>query len=339
MPLRPHVKTAKSLEIARAIHGGKPGPITVSTLREAEYFFAAGFTDILYAVGIVPGKLPRAAKLITKGCDLKLVLDHPAMVSKVSEAGTALGTAFSVLVEINSDGDRAGLRPDDPAAVTVAQALAEAPGTRFAGYMTHAGGAYHLDSAQKIRDHAVIERDAVLTCAAQARAAGLVVDIVSVGSTPTATYAEDLSGVTEVRAGVYVFQDLCQTELGVCRVDDVALHVLTSIIGHRVDKGWLLVDAGALALSKDLSGGDDPHYGVACHNDGTLLPALKVRHLNQEHGIIVSDAGPIDFDEWPVGSTLRILPVHACLTAAAHASYALVEGDQVTGRWDRCNFW
>jgi len=342
--LRPHVKTAKSIEVATRIFGGRPGPITVSTLREAEYFAAAGFDDILYAVGIVPSKLERVRELVAAGTRVTLILDDSSVARAVAEAGRNHGCRYPVLVEIDADDHRAGLKPGDGRIASLVGLIDATEGIAFAGFMTHAGASYECRSAEALRQHAVLERDAVLAAARAATDAGVPPGILSVGSTPTATFAEDLRGITEVRAGVYVFQDLFQAGLGVCEVDDIALSVLASVIGHKPSRNELIIDAGALALSKDRSTAALPvdlGYGQVCEaRDATPVPGLTVTGANQEHGLVTSSEGPIDFAHFPIGSRLRIFPNHACMTAAAYDYYEVVDGgDEVVDRWARCNGW
>ncbi|EDQ03209.1 hypothetical protein OIHEL45_19411, partial [Sulfitobacter indolifex HEL-45] len=132
--LRPHLKTAKSIDVARRLAGGTPGPITVSTLAEAEVFFAAGHSDILYAVGIAPQKLKRIQALREKGCDLVVILDNEAQAQAAAEA------SVPAMIEIDSDGHRGGLRAEDPALLQVGRILHDAECLR--GVMTHAGESY-----------------------------------------------------------------------------------------------------------------------------------------------------------------------------------------------------
>lgn len=187
------------------------------------------------------------------------------------------------------------------------------------------------------------ERAAATQAAERLRAADLPCPLVSVGSTPTATFAEHLDGVTELRAGAYMFQDLFQAGLGVCGIENIALSVLTTVISRRPERGWLITDAGALALSKDRSTAAlpvDQMYGVVCDAE-TCAPrdGLRVVGVNQEHGIVAAPAGgDLDWDRFPIGTQLRVLPNHACMTAAAYDWYEVLDGDAMT-RWDRCNRW
>jgi D-serine deaminase-like pyridoxal phosphate-dependent protein len=166
---------------------------------------------------------------------------------------------------------------------------------------------------------------------------------ISAGSTPTATFAAHLRGVSELRAGVYMFQDLFQLGLGVCRPGDLALTVLSTVIGVNRSAGRLVLDAGALALSKDRSTAGqarDCGYGQLCELNGQPVPGLVVDELNQEHGMAHCRGDRDALARFPVGSRVRILPNHACLTAAAHEAYAVVEGGtEVIAVWPRCNGW
>lgn len=339
VPLRPHVKTAKSVDVVRMAVEGQPGGITVSTLREADYFAEHGFIDILYAVGIVPSKLPHVALLRSRGVDVTIILDSVEMAEAVAGRAEALGAVFPVLIEVDTDGGRAGVAADDRRRlVEIGRILNGAPGTELRGVMTHAGLSYNQGSPEGIRVHAEQERSRAVAAAEALRAAGLPAPVVSVGSTPGALFAERLDGVTEVRAGVYMFMDLVMADLGVCPEEDIALSVLSTVIGHRRDLGYLLVDAGGLALSKDAGPKrDQPSYGSVWDADGRPL-GLSIASTNQEHGLV--PALEEDFQRLPIGAQVRIAPNHACMTAAAHERYHVVDdGTEVRAVWERCNGW
>jgi D-serine deaminase-like pyridoxal phosphate-dependent protein len=339
VPLRPHVKTAKSVDVVRLAVEGQPGGITVSTLREAGHFLDHGFTDILYAVGIVPSKLPHVAALRRRGADLTIILDSLEMAEAVARRSEALDMVVPVLVEVDTDGGRAGVAADDHSRlVEIGRIVNAASGTELRGVMTHAGLSYGCRTPDALRAHSEQERSRAVAAAEALRAAGLPAPVVSVGSTPTALFAERLDGVSEVRAGVYMFHDLVMADLGVCAEEEIALSVLATVIGHRRDLGYLLVDAGGLALSKD--GGparDKPSYGSLWDSAGRPL-GLSIASTNQEHGLVPARDG--DFSRLPIGSQVRIAPNHACMTAAAHERYHLVEGGtDVLAVWERCNGW
>jgi D-serine deaminase-like pyridoxal phosphate-dependent protein len=341
--LRPHVKTNKSIDVTRRMLDRRPGPVTVSTLREAEYFAAHGVTDILYAVGITPNKLSHVLWLRERGVRLSIILDSCDAARAVTCRASSAGATFDVMLEIDCDGHRSGLRPEAPELLAVAETL-RSPQVNVVGVMTHAGSSYNCRSVDAIRTIAEQERAGAVHAANRLRAAGYACPTVSVGSTPTATFADHLTGVTEVRAGVYVFFDLVMAGLAVCAVDDIALSVLTSVIGHQRDKGWTIVDAGWMAMSRDRgtsSQAVDQGYGLVCDIDGRVLADYTVSGANQEHGIISHRSGDsARLLDVPVGTSLRILPNHSCATAAQHSVYhVLSENGGVEDVWERFNGW
>ena len=341
--LRLHVKTAKSLEVTRLVQGDRPGPITVSTLKEAEEFAAHGYRDILYGVAFAPGKLPRAQALVKAGVNLTIVIDSLEAANAIRAALKPGDPLLPVLVEIDCDGHRSGLKPADPEIVAIARALASSQAP-VRGVMTHAGDSYNCRSIDAIRAIAGRERDAVVAAARRLRDAGFEAPIVSVGSTPTATYAEDLTGVTEVRAGVFVFFDLVMAGIGVCRVEDIALSVLGTVIGHQREKGWTLVDAGWMAMSRDRGTAKQPvdqGYGLVCDAAGKPIDGLIVSDASQEHGILSHRSGdPARMPDLPIGTRVRILPNHACATAAQYDRYRILSGtDRIEATWKRFSGW
>lgn len=341
--LRPHLKTAKSLQVGRMAVEGHDGRITVSTLAEARYFARGGFSDIFYAVGIVPAKLPAVTALRRQGVNLRIVTDNVSVARAIADAATG-GDGFSVFIEIDSGGGRAGLPyPKLPGLLDIARVLHTAPGVELAGVMTHAGHSYHESSVDGIAAVAEQERLAIVTAAETLRAAGIPCPIVSGGSTPTATHSRDFTGITEMRPGVYCFNDLDQEFIGSCAAGDLALSVLCSVIGHYPHRNQVLIDAGALALSKDISAQEfQPKVGF-----GTIAHApardMAVIACSQEHGFVSADE-PIPYGNLPVGSRVRVLPNHACITAAAYDCYHVVDSDIDGGKsvvdvYDRINGW
>jgi D-serine deaminase-like pyridoxal phosphate-dependent protein len=340
---RPHVKTAKCTRIAMAEKAAGARGITVSTLKEAEHFFDDGITDILYAVGMVPAKLGRALALMRKGCDLKIITDNTESAAAIAAFAGEHHEVFGVLIEIDTDGHRSGIRPDDAALLDVARVL-DAGNVRLGGVLTHAGSSYQCDTPAALRSIAEQERSGCVFAAERIRAAGLPCPVVSVGSTPTALSATHLDGVTEVRSGVYVFFDLVMSNVGVCTTDDIALSVLTTVIGHQSTTGAAIVDAGWMAMSSDRGTAQqkrDYAYGQVCSVDGTVLPGYLISAVNQEHGIVshenMFDGG--NARRFPVGTRLRILPNHACATSAQFPEYHVLAKDDSIVTWDRLHGW
>jgi D-serine deaminase-like pyridoxal phosphate-dependent protein len=340
---RPHVKTNKSIDVTRRLLPDGPGPITVSTLLEADYFARHGFTDILYAVCIAPNKLAHVAALQDRGVRLTLILDNMAAVQALAAERERSGRSFDVLIEVDCDGHRSGVKPDSALLLELGRAL-EAAGIPVKGVLTHAGSSYDCKTVDAIREVAEQERSLTVHAAERLRAAGFACPVVSIGSTPTALFAQHLEGVTEVRAGVFVFFDLVMAGLGVCAVDDIALSVLGTVIGHRPDRGWTLVDAGWMAMSRDrgtASQAVDQGYGVVCDVDGRPIADLVVVGANQEHGILGHRSGQVEGAlQLPVGTQVRILPNHACSTAAQYPRYQVVQGGHgIVATWDRFCGW
>lgn len=342
--LRPHVKTAKCVPIAvRQREAGAHG-ITVSTLKEADEFHAAGFDDILYAVGIVPNKIPHVLALRRRGCRLKVVVDSVEAADALVAAGRAAEHRFEALIEVDVDGQRAGVPPDSPLLVEIGRLLHDG-GVELGGVMTHGGGSYAMRGHDALVAFAEQERSRCVQAAARLREAGLPCTTVSVGSTPSALFAHSAAGVTEIRAGVYVFHDLVMAGLGVCRTEDIALSVLTTVIGHQPAKGWVLVDAGWMALSRDRGTQSQPidqGYGLVCDEAGSVLDEWIVGAANQEHGIVTHREGlaPADLRQrFPVGSRLRVLPNHACATAAQFNRYLVSAPDGSWSTWARFGGW
>ena len=340
---RPHVKTNKSMDVARRMMETPEGPITVSTLLEAEYFADHGVKDILYAVCIAPNKLDHVAALQARGVRLSLILDSMETARLLAARTRSHGQRSEVLIEIDSDGHRSGLKPDAAELLEIGQYL-EAAGIPVKGVLTHAGSSYDCTTPQAIAAMAEQERAAAVHAAQRLRAAGIACPAVSVGSTPTALFAENLAGVTEVRAGVFVFFDLVMAGLNVCRQDEIALSVLATVIGHRPDKGWTLLDAGWMAMSRDRGTAGqavDQGYGLVCDLDGKPLHDLILVGANQEHGIMAHRSGKVeDAVHLPVGTQVRILPNHACSTAAQYPRYQVLgPGHEVTATWQRFSGW
>jgi D-serine deaminase-like pyridoxal phosphate-dependent protein len=343
--LRPHMKTAKSIDVARRIFPREPGPITVSTIAEAEYFAGHGFRDMTYAVGLSPASALRAMELRRRtGVDLQLLLDTVDQADALADVRAATGVTPSVFIELDCDDHRGGLKPDDPRLVEVADRIVAA-GADLVGVLAHAGESYGLSTPDALIQAAENERSATVRAAEILRARGHACPIVTIGSTPTAHFTGNLDGITELRAGVYMFFDLVQHGVGVCAIDDIAISVLATVIGAKPEKGWVLVDAGWMALSRDRGTASqrlDQGYGVVCDANGRVLEDVIVSQASQEHGILAIRSGSSrSMPELPVGTRVRILPNHACAMAAQHDFYSVVNGEspEIETRWQRIRGW
>ncbi len=249
-----------------------------------------------------------------------------------------------MLIEVDADGHRSGVAPGDRDTLVAIGRTLTGGGAALRGVMLHAGDSYALSDPDALAAAAEDERVAAVTAAEILRAAGLPCPVVSVGSTPTARFARDLTGITEVRAGVFMFGDLFQAGIGAVAVADIAVSVLATVIGHQRAKGWIIVDAGWMALSRDRGTARqavDQGYGLVCDLAGRPYPDLVVRDANQEHGIVAVRAGwGADLPDLPIGAQVRILPNHACATGAQHDRYHVLDADhRVAAVWPRINGW
>ncbi|MEQ8743007.1 alanine racemase [Parasphingorhabdus sp.] len=345
--LRPHMKTAKSLEIGRLASRKHGSRITVSTVAEVAYFARGGFKDITYAVGIDASKVPAFASLQNEyGITVSLITDNVQAVMDAGQRAAAEMANFPIFIEIDCGGGRGGVLADSCDLVALAETIKMLPALKFAGVLTHAGQSYGAEGVRAIQAVAEAERAAVVLAASRIREMGIDVPCVSVGSTPTSIFAASMAGVTEMRPGVYTLCDLDQLALGTCGISDIAVSVLATVLGDNPRSERILIDAGGLALSKDLSAaarGSTAGFGLVSSIKGSEpLTKLRVAEVHQEHGLIGGAGSHEDHvAAYPAGSRVRILPNHACMTAAPYDRYYVVRGEniEIIAVWDKASGW
>ena len=338
--LRPHVKTHKCVEVARIQTEGAPARLTVSTLAEARAFAAHGFKDITYAVPVEPGKFDEAAEL-SKLCErLALITDDVETPPLLDAAARRAGVTLDLFLKVDCGYHRCGVEPDLPEAMEIPRLIERARNLRFAGILTHAGHSYHARTQEELLRVARHERNVMVEFAGRLRADGIEVPTVSVGSTPTATHVDHLDGVDEARPGNYIFFDAFQATLGSCSFNDCALTVLAAVVHRDRTRRKVVLDAGAIALSKDRGPVElDPACGF-----GRVLDlegrdtGLRVGSVSQEHGS-VSVGDERLFDSLRVGTRVRVLANHSCLTAAQHTHYHVLDAGRVVDRWEVQSGW
>jgi D-serine deaminase-like pyridoxal phosphate-dependent protein len=338
--LRPHVKTHKCVEVARIQTEGGAGGITVSTLAEARAFAAHGFRDITYAVPIEPGKFEEAFEL-SRLCErFALITDDVSIPPLLDEAARRAGLTIDLFLKVDCGYHRCGVEPERPEALEIPRRIGDAPNLRFAGILTHAGHSYHARSPEELLSIARRERDVMTEFAARLRSDGVEVPVVSVGSTPTATHYDHLEGVDEARPGNYIFFDAFQATLGSCAFEDCALTVLAAVVHRDRALRKIVLDAGAIALSKDrgpVELDSSCGYGRVLDLEGAET-GLRVSALSQEHGEVQVEDDRL-LDALAVGARVRILANHSCLSAAQHTHYHVLEGSRVVDRWEICRGW
>jgi D-serine deaminase-like pyridoxal phosphate-dependent protein len=340
--LRVHMKTLKSMNAAEvAMDAGRA--IAVATLQEADYFVEHGLDDVCYAVCVAPDRLGQVATLTRRAPRMAVFLDSMEVARALAEAASRCNVCLNAWLEVDCGEHRTGVAHDGGALLAIAKYLDAAPLVNFMGVATHAGHAYDCRNADEARVIGAMERDCVTAAAQTLRASGIECPGVSMGSTPTALHTVSLDGVTELRAGVYLAQDLFQAAIGSCRQSDIALSVLATVISRDLARNKIVVDAGGLALSKDRSTALTAHdagYGLVVDVAGNAsFGGLRVSTVHQEHGEIIG-VTPLAFDRLPIGAKVRILPNHACMTGAMYDAYSVIDGaGRIVDRWPRTNGW
>ena len=318
--LRPHVKTHKCVEIGRMQRAMGARGITVATLEEARAFADADFDDITWAFPVIAGRIGEAREIAARST-LRLIVDSREAI----EALERDGFPFHVWLEVDSGDHRSGVDPGSAAAPELARAIAGSASLLFDGILTHAGHTYRAPDLAARRAVAGEERDIMVRLASRLADEGIEVPGLSVGSTPGMTAVDHLRGVTEARPGNYAYFDGTQVALGACEAGDCALTVWASVVSSARDHAVL--DAGALALSKDTGPGDArPSMGKLFEDYAAgRLREERLVSVSQEHGVV---EGPL-----PVGSRARILPNHSCLTNACFDRVHAVRGEGVVDVW------
>jgi D-serine deaminase-like pyridoxal phosphate-dependent protein len=338
--LRPHVKTHKCVEVGRIQTEGHRGAVTVSTLEEARAFAKGGFSDITYALPIDAGKFADAIEILRSGVKLNLLTDDLATAAALDIASGKAGVRFDVFVKIDCGYHRAGVEPHTKEAIEIPRLISDAKNLNFAGILTHAGHSYDVRNKDEVIEIARQERDRMVEHAERLRQMSIEVPTVSIGSTPSITHVDHLEGIDEIRPGNYILFDAFQATLGSCDFDDTALTVLTAVAHKDTARRKIIVDAGAIALSKDRGPVDlDPGCGYGRVLDlGGRDTGMRVVGLSQEHGKVEAGDSEV-FDGLKVGDRIQILANHSCLTAAQHSHFNVVENGEVVDRWEIHRGW
>jgi D-serine deaminase-like pyridoxal phosphate-dependent protein len=318
--LRPHAKTHKVLELGRLqLRAGAAG-LSLAKTGEAEVFAAAGFDDLFLAYPIVGAGKARRLLALSERVRLAVGADSAAGARSLSDPFRAAGRRLDVLLKVDVGLHRVGVAPEH--AARVAREIAELPGVRLKGVFTHAGHGYLRETPAAVAEVGRAEGVTLVSVAAELRGAGLAVEVVSVGSTPTARHAMAVPGVTECRPGNYVYHDASQVSLGTCALEDCALSVLATVVSvPAADRA--VVDAGSKALSSDPLRPRPGGYGWV------LGRRSRLERLSEEHGVVAVAEG----ESFRVGERVRLLPNHACVVSNLHERVYVVRGERVEGEW------
>ena len=316
--LRPHAKTHKCPEIARLQLACGAGGLTVAKIGEAEIFAEEGADDLFIAYPVVGAvKAARVLALMTR-VRMIVGIDSIDGARSLSDVIGPSGRRLDVRIEVDTGLRRTGVLPEQ--VEPLARVVADLPGLRLQGLFTHAGQAYAEPAREGITAVGRHEGRTLVECAETLRRAGLEIDDVSVGSTPTALDAMAVPGVTECRPGTYVFNDATQVALGVCPADHVALSVLATVVSVPAPDR-VVVDAGSKTLSSDVMRPAADTYGVIENGRGRIV------RLTEEHGVVEPAPGAA----FRVGDRVRILPAHVCPVVNLHDRLVAVRDGRVEG--------
>jgi len=327
--LRPHTKTHKSPHIARLqVELGAAG-ITVAKVGEAEVMADDGLEDILIANQVIGTEKCRRLARLAERVRIAVLVDSPAGVDFLDAAFRGAGTGIEVLIEVDTGKGRCGLRDLEEIAA-LAKRVAETPTLRLRGVETHEG---HVpggaQSASEMEERATGAGQRLVEVADALRDRGHVIEEVSVGSTPAAPYTAAAAGVTEMRPGTYVFNDVNQMSIGQASPEDCALSVLATVISRPAPDRAVL-DAGSKSLFAEparqaFALTDYEGFGYI-----RQAPAARIVALSEEHGVVRL---PPDTGFPAIGSKVEVIPNHVCPAVNLHEELHLIEGEDVLEVW------
>lgn len=333
--LRPHMKTHKTKECGELMTGGTKRCIVVSTLAEASFYADHGYDDILFAYPLPFDKVERCAQLAEKLSLFHVLVDNSAALQELKKRPLNQGKVWHVWLKLDCDNGRAGVLYSEPHALELAKDISDTAGVQLTGVYAHCGNTYGCQGEEQIKAIAQDTTTLTLEFMEKLKAAGIKGVKSSIGSTPSCSHpVPDMAMLSEVHPGNYVFYDVQQSLIGSCNLKDVAVRVLTRVIGHYPHRNQLLVDCGWTALSHDGGGKLPTGYAVI---EGH--PELKLLSMTQEHGRVEPISGKLDFSKYPIGSLFSLMPYHACATAMMHPVYYIHSNGKIVGTWTPTRGW
>jgi D-serine deaminase-like pyridoxal phosphate-dependent protein len=331
--LRPHAKTHKSVVFARRqVERGAAG-ICCAKLGEAEVFAEAGITDIRLPYPLNPVNGDRVLALLDR-TRLSFIVDHLDVAQGWSRVMQSARREVDVLIKVDVGFHRCGIDPDDDGAAEFVGRVAEMPGLRLRGLLSHAGHAYGATSDAETSAIAATEARLLLSLAARAKDTGVLLDEISVGSTPTSRFSLQQDGITELRPGNYIYYDRTQVGLGAAAWEDCALTVLARVVS-RPARDRIIVDSGSKTLTNDQARGtgNTSGYGAVMRDLSATAPdeSLVIERLSEEHANVHAAGGESPLQP---GSLVRIVPNHSCVVSNLVDAVWVVDGEHVVERLD-----
>jgi D-serine deaminase-like pyridoxal phosphate-dependent protein len=301
---RPHIKTHKSPAIAACqVAAGAVG-LAVAKVSEAEVFAAAGFRDLSVAYPVVGASKWRRLAELARDCTITVNIDSELAIRGLSDAAVAAGSVVGILLDINIGSNRTGMPPAD--AEPLGQLVESLPGLRLEGITGYRSATFPGAAGRTPAEVGREEGELLVGLAERLRAAGLPIRTVAAGSTPTAWAVATVPGITDVRAGTYVFGDRFMAGLGAHSEDDIALSALCTVASRPLPER-ATIDGGTKTFSGDIPGGALP--GLQGYARVLEIDAY-IEAMNEEHGMLRLAPGV----DPRVGDRLRLIPNHACTT-------------------------
>lgn len=314
---RPHIKTHKSVYFAKLQQRFGAQGITCAKISEAEVFANYGFDDILIAFPIVGDDKLRRLEELAKRIKVSVVGDSVEVAKGISEVGVHLGLKIPFLIELDGGIHRCGRQPGEDA-LQYAESIRHLPGICIMGVLSYSGQIYDDGDTESMRKNAKLEGKLLTDTANLLRDNGFSISTVSGGSSISTKFAEEMDGVTEVRAGNYIFHDRAQLSTGLVGVENCALRLLVTVVSVP-QPGKAIIDAGSKSLTTDLT-----HFGTG-HGYVIEHPEIEIYKLNEEHGYL-SFPPTLHLS---VGDRLTVIPNHSCVLPNLCDYLVGVQGNRV----------
>ena len=324
---RPHFKTHQSAEIGEWFRAAGVKCITVSSLTMANYFADSGWDDITIAFSVNIPEIPEMNELASR-IKLNVLIEN---IEGLEALQKQITWHTGVFIKIDTGYNRTGIEANHtPLIDQLLETIQKSPLLQFKGFLSHTGHTYQANST-----HDIFSRhfDALLKM--KALKARYVSDwpelIISLGDTPSCSICDNFDGVDEMRPGNFVFYDLMQYKLGVCKLTDIAVRMVCPVVAVHSSRNEVVIYGGAIHFAKDsiINIDGKPLFGriIVSDNDKKILLDEKnyLHGLSQEHGIL--KIAPYDLYYFKPGKLIDIIPVHSCMTANLMKEYMTTEGE------------